>query len=70
MHFMLQKEVGKSSGCRAESKAYGRLSVMAQYYCVRVILVLKCRHSAFAAAQSGLAAVRLVPHANVNALPA
>ncbi|MBU2887595.1 16S rRNA (adenine(1518)-N(6)/adenine(1519)-N(6))-dimethyltransferase RsmA [Gilvimarinus agarilyticus] len=33
MHFMLQKEVVKRLAAQPGSKAYGRLTVMAQYYC-------------------------------------
>jgi hypothetical protein len=33
MHFMLQKEVVNRLVAGPNSKAYGRLSVMAQYYC-------------------------------------
>lgn len=43
MHFMLQKEVVNRLVAGPNSKAYGRLSVMAQYYC-QVIRCLKCRH--------------------------
>ncbi len=40
MHFMLQKEVVNRLVAGPNSKAYGRLSVMAQYYC-NVIPVLE-----------------------------
>lgn len=33
MHFMLQKEVVNRLVAGPDSKTYGRLSVMAQYYC-------------------------------------
>lgn len=33
MHFMLQKEVVERLTARPHTKAYGKLSVMAQYYC-------------------------------------
>lgn len=33
MHFMLQKEVVERMAAAAGSKAYGRLSIMTQYYC-------------------------------------
>ncbi|HQR82035.1 MAG TPA: 16S rRNA (adenine(1518)-N(6)/adenine(1519)-N(6))-dimethyltransferase RsmA, partial [Thiotrichales bacterium] len=33
MHFMLQKEVVQRLASEADSEHYGRLSVMAQYYC-------------------------------------
>ncbi|CAJ0991208.1 16S rRNA (adenine(1518)-N(6)/adenine(1519)-N(6))-dimethyltransferase RsmA [Pantoea sp. Nvir] len=46
MHFMLQKEVANRLIAKPGSKAYGRLSVMAQYYC-RVIPVLEVPSYAF-----------------------
>lgn len=46
MHFMLQKEVVNRLVAGPNSKAYGRLSVMAQYYC-NVIPVLEVPPSAF-----------------------
>ncbi|SQC39333.1 dimethyladenosine transferase [Klebsiella pneumoniae] len=46
MHFMLQKEVVNRLVAGPNSKAYGRLSVMAQYYC-QVIPVLEVPPSAF-----------------------
>ena len=45
MHFMLQKEVVNRLVAGPNSKAYGRLSVMAQYYC-NVIPVLEVPPSA------------------------
>ena len=46
MHFMLQKEVVNRLVAGPNSKAYGRLSVMAQYYC-QIIPVLEVPPSAF-----------------------
>ncbi|WP_280174672.1 ribosomal RNA small subunit methyltransferase A, partial [Escherichia coli] len=46
MHFMLQKEVVNRLVAGPHSKAYGRLSVLAQYYC-NVIPVLDVPPSAF-----------------------
>ncbi|MGL5420851.1 MAG: 16S rRNA (adenine(1518)-N(6)/adenine(1519)-N(6))-dimethyltransferase RsmA [Plesiomonas shigelloides] len=63
MHFMLQKEVVNRLAAGPSSKAYGRLSVMAQYYC-QVIPVLEVPPHAFKPAPKvDSAVVRLVPHA-------
>ncbi|WP_127959857.1 16S rRNA (adenine(1518)-N(6)/adenine(1519)-N(6))-dimethyltransferase RsmA [Serratia microhaemolytica] len=63
MHFMLQKEVVNRLVAGPNSKAYGRLSVMAQYYC-NVIPVLEVPPTAFSPAPKvDSAVVRLVPHA-------
>jgi len=63
MHFMLQKEVVQRLAAGPGSKAYGRLSVMAQYYC-QVIPVLQVGPEAFRPAPKvDSAVVRLVPHA-------
>lgn len=62
MHFMLQKEVVNRLVAGPNSKAYGRLSVMAQYYC-QIIPVLEVPPSAFRPAPKvDSAVVRLVPH--------
>ncbi|KAA9002653.1 16S rRNA (adenine(1518)-N(6)/adenine(1519)-N(6))-dimethyltransferase RsmA [Affinibrenneria salicis] len=62
MHFMLQKEVVNRLVAGPDSKAYGRLSVMAQYYC-QVIPVLEVPPTAFKPAPKvDSAVVRLVPH--------
>lgn len=62
MHFMLQKEVVQRLAAGPGSKAYGRLSVMAQYYC-KVIPVLEVGPGAFKPAPKvDSAVVRLVPH--------
>ncbi|MCA1921224.1 16S rRNA (adenine(1518)-N(6)/adenine(1519)-N(6))-dimethyltransferase RsmA [Buttiauxella noackiae] len=63
MHFMLQKEVVNRLVAGPNCKAYGRLSVMAQYYC-NVIPVLEVPPTAFTPAPKvDSAVVRLVPHA-------
>lgn len=63
MHFMLQKEVVNRLVAGPNSKSYGRLSVMAQYYC-NVIPVLEVPPTAFTPAPKvDSAVVRLVPHA-------
>lgn len=62
MHFMLQKEVVNRLVAGPNSKAYGRLSVMAQYYC-QVIPVLEVPPTAFTPPPKvDSAVVRLVPH--------
>ncbi|MBC8944142.1 MULTISPECIES: 16S rRNA (adenine(1518)-N(6)/adenine(1519)-N(6))-dimethyltransferase RsmA [Xenorhabdus] len=62
MNFMLQKEVVNRLVAGPGSKAYGRLSVMAQYYC-HVIPVLEVPPTAFTPAPKvDSAIVRLIPH--------
>ena len=59
---MLQKEVVNRLVAGPNSKAYGRLSVMAQYFC-NVIPVLEVPPSAFTPPPKvDSAVVRLVPH--------
>lgn len=63
MHFMLQKEVVNRLAAGPGSKNYGRLSVMAQYYC-QVLPVLNVPPGAFKPPPKvDSAVVRLVPHA-------
>ncbi|GAA0497188.1 16S rRNA (adenine(1518)-N(6)/adenine(1519)-N(6)) -dimethyltransferase RsmA [Tatumella terrea] len=62
MHFMLQKEVVNRLVAGPGSKAYGRLTVMAQYYC-QVIPVLEVPPQSFTPPPKvDSAVVRLVPH--------
>lgn len=62
MHFMLQKEVVNRLVAAPDSKAYGRLSVMAQYYC-QIIPVLEVPPYAFKPAPKvDSAVVKLIPH--------
>lgn len=62
MHFMLQKEVVNRLAAGPGHKNYGRLSVMAQYYCT-VIPVLQVPPHAFQPPPKvDSAVVRLVPH--------
>jgi 16S rRNA (adenine1518-N6/adenine1519-N6)-dimethyltransferase len=62
MHFMLQKEVVNRLCAGPDSKAYGRLTVMAQYYC-KVIPVLEVPPTAFIPAPKvDSAVVRLEPY--------
>lgn len=62
MHFMLQKEVVERLVAAPGSKSYGRLSVMAQYYC-EIIPVLDVPPTAFKPAPKvDSAVVKLIPH--------
>ncbi|MEQ3653292.1 MAG: 16S rRNA (adenine(1518)-N(6)/adenine(1519)-N(6))-dimethyltransferase RsmA [Glaciecola sp.] len=62
MHFMLQNEVVKRLCATHGDKLYGRLSVMAQYYC-QAIPVVAVPPSAFKPAPKvDSAVVRLIPH--------
>ncbi|WP_392562852.1 16S rRNA (adenine(1518)-N(6)/adenine(1519)-N(6))-dimethyltransferase RsmA [Orbus sturtevantii] len=62
MYFMLQKEVVNRLVAAPNSKAYGRLSVMAQYYC-QIIPVLEVPPSAFKPAPKvDSAVVKLIPY--------
>lgn len=62
MHFMLQKEVVNRLCAGPNCKTYGRLTVMAQYYC-KVIPVLEVPPSAFKPAPKvDSAVVRLEPY--------
>lgn len=66
MHFMLQKEVVKRLCAAPNSKAYGRLTIMTQYFC-QVMPVLEVPPTAFKPAPKvDSAVVRLIPH---KALP-
>lgn len=65
MHFMLQKEVVNRLVAGPGSKAYGRLSVMAQYYC-QVIPVLEVPPESFTPAPKvDSAVVRLMPYQTI-----
>ena len=62
MHFMLQKEVVLRLSAAPGSKAYGRLTVMAQYYC-QVVPVLEVPPQSFTPPPKvDSAVVRLVPY--------
>lgn len=63
MHFMLQKEVVLRLSASPGNKAYGRLTVMAQYYC-QVVPVLEVPPTSFTPAPKvDSAVVRLLPYA-------
>ncbi|MFQ1022572.1 16S rRNA (adenine(1518)-N(6)/adenine(1519)-N(6))-dimethyltransferase RsmA [Avibacterium paragallinarum] len=65
MHFMLQKEVVKRLCAAPNSKAYGRLTIMAQYFC-QVMPVLEVPPTAFKPAPKvDSAVVRLIPHSTL-----
>ncbi len=62
MHFMLQKEVVNRLVAAPNSKTYGRLSVMAQYYC-QIMPIIEVPPQAFQPAPKvDSAVVRLIPH--------
>ncbi|QDE30239.1 16S rRNA (adenine(1518)-N(6)/adenine(1519)-N(6))-dimethyltransferase RsmA [Shewanella polaris] len=62
MHFMLQKEVVLRLSASPGTKAYGRLTVMAQYYC-QVVPVLEVPPTSFTPAPKvDSAVVRLLPY--------
>ncbi|VAX77084.1 Ribosomal RNA small subunit methyltransferase A [Serratia symbiotica] len=62
MHFMLQKEVVDRLVAKPDSKVYGRLSVMAQYYC-NIIPLLQVAPTSFTPSPKvNSTVVRLVPH--------
>lgn len=62
MHFMLQKEVVDRICAAPDSKKYGRLSVMMQYYCATELLFDVPPESFEPAPKVMSAIVRLVPH--------
>ncbi|HEY7885370.1 MAG TPA: 16S rRNA (adenine(1518)-N(6)/adenine(1519)-N(6))-dimethyltransferase RsmA [Cellvibrionaceae bacterium] len=62
MHFMLQKEVVKRMAAAPGEKAYGRLSVMVQYYCQVDALFEVPPESFDPAPKVDSAIVRLTPH--------
>ena len=64
MHFMLQKEVVTRLVAAPNTKEYGRLSVMAQYYC-QIIPVLDVPPTSFKPAPKvDSAVVKLIPYKN------
>ena len=61
MHFMLQKEVVNRMCAAPNSKAYGRLSIMTQYYC-KTIPVIEVPPNAFVPPPKvDSAVIRLIP---------
>jgi 16S rRNA (adenine1518-N6/adenine1519-N6)-dimethyltransferase len=63
MHFMLQKEVVERLAAAPGSKAYGRLSIMVQYYCRVEKLFIVHPGAFYPPPKVDSAIVRLVPHA-------
>lgn len=63
MHFMLQHEVVKRLCAKSGSKLYGRLSVMAQYYCSAIPVVMVPPSAFKPSPKVDSAVVRLTPHA-------
>lgn len=65
MHFMLQKEVVDRLAAGPGTKAYGRLGIMAQYYC-EVEALFDVPPEAFSPRPKVMSSiVRLTPHANL-----
>ncbi|WP_417579251.1 16S rRNA (adenine(1518)-N(6)/adenine(1519)-N(6))-dimethyltransferase RsmA [Nitrincola sp.] len=62
MHFMLQKEVVERLAAKAGEKHYGRLSLMAQYYCQVENLFLVPPEAFNPVPKVDSAIVRLTPH--------
>lgn len=61
MHFMLQKEVVNRMVASPNCKAYGRLSVMTQYYCQAIPVIEVPPHCFKPAPKVDSAVVRLIP---------
>jgi len=61
MHFMLQKEVAERLAAAPGSKQYGRLSVMAQYFCEIELLLFVPSYAFFPAPQVQSSFIRLQP---------
>jgi 16S rRNA (adenine1518-N6/adenine1519-N6)-dimethyltransferase len=62
MHFMLQKEVVDRLTAAPDSKNYGRLTIMTQYYCQSTALFNIEPHSFTPAPKVSSTFVRLIPH--------
>ncbi|MCP5161372.1 MAG: 16S rRNA (adenine(1518)-N(6)/adenine(1519)-N(6))-dimethyltransferase RsmA [Hahellaceae bacterium] len=65
MHFMLQKEVVERLGAHPGDSNYGRLSIMAQYYCRVQPLFIVPPHAFKPQPKVDSAIVRLSPHAQL-----
>lgn len=68
MTFMLQHEVALRLTAQPSTKDYGRLSVMAQYYCDMQIILAVPPHAFNPAPKVDSSIVRFVPHAQPRAL--
>ena len=62
MHFMLQKEVVDRIVAKPNTKAYGRLGIMLQYYCTVEKLFIVKPGAFFPPPKVDSAIVRLIPH--------
>jgi 16S rRNA (adenine1518-N6/adenine1519-N6)-dimethyltransferase len=62
MHFMFQKEVVDRLTALPNTKQYGRLSIMVQYYCQTHYLFSVGSHAFYPAPKVQSAVVRLIPH--------
>jgi 16S rRNA (adenine1518-N6/adenine1519-N6)-dimethyltransferase len=62
MHFMLQKEVVERLTAQPNNKQYGRLSIMAQYYCQAQYLFTVEANAFYPPPKIQSAFVRLTPH--------
>ena len=74
MHFMLQQEVVNRMAAEPGSKAWGRLSIMCQYFCRVTSLFIVPAESFSPAPRVQSAIVRLVPHreppVRIDSMPA
>ncbi|VFP83966.1 Ribosomal RNA small subunit methyltransferase A [Candidatus Erwinia haradaeae] len=69
MHFMLQEEVVNRLVAKPGNKSYGRLSVMAQYYC-KIFPILTVPSQSFVPPPNVISKiVRLIPITHVQTLP-
>ncbi|WP_041070074.1 16S rRNA (adenine(1518)-N(6)/adenine(1519)-N(6))-dimethyltransferase RsmA [Candidatus Ishikawella capsulata] len=62
MHFMLQKEVADRLVAKPGEKSYGKLTIMAQYYCQIIPLFTISSGSFFPSPNVDSVMVRLIPH--------
>ncbi|MBN1683895.1 MAG: 16S rRNA (adenine(1518)-N(6)/adenine(1519)-N(6))-dimethyltransferase RsmA [Gammaproteobacteria bacterium] len=62
MHLMFQKEVGERLGAKVGSKKYGRLTVMAQYFCKIELLFIAPPEAFKPKPKIQSAFVRLIPY--------
>ncbi len=65
MHFMLQKEVADRLVAAPNQKQYGRLSIMAQYYCHIEPLFLVPPNAFYPSPKVQSTFVRLIPHQSI-----
>jgi len=65
MHFMLQKEVVDRLVAKPREKNYGRLSVMAQYYCSSEYIMHVGPSAFYPPPKVDSAVVRLIPHSTL-----